>query len=52
MTLGVGTTYNIIISRTMYAYLDPIQWEDRLYGVQQVSTNLFYYWSRMSLSYI
>lgn len=49
VTLGGLTTYNLIYSRVMQA---GGLYKENIYGIQQTSSTLYYYWKRMCISAI
>lgn len=50
--LGAATNYMTIISRTFDNTGLPFSFQDKMYGVQQVSPGSFYYYTHFHLSYL
>ena len=50
--LGAPTSYMIVASRTLTFTGTPFSYQDKVYGVQQVSPSLYYSYSHYTLTYL
>lgn len=50
--LGAATNYQVIVSRSMDQTGVPLTYSDKVYGVQQVSPAMYYYYQFYTLAYL